>query len=151
MTPTAGERKSKKKSARARSKSARVLCDANRVPAPNRLLRQSCLFLRPCFHSFCLSFCFFFSSLARSSCAEIKSAFFSFFFLLLMKERCSSEGRYGAAIWHFEQKKERHRYGLIFERTFTFTSARTRARVVLSHHHQRRPLSLLALNISTIY
>ena len=39
------------------SKNARVLSDANRVPAPNQLSRQNCLSLRPCSHSFCLLLC----------------------------------------------------------------------------------------------
>jgi len=67
------EKKIQKKSARAR---ARVLYDANRVPAPNRLLRQSCLFLRPCFHSFCLSFCFFFVARAFFVWRNQKRVFF---------------------------------------------------------------------------
>ena len=152
MTPTAGERKSKKKSARARSKSARVLCDANRVPAPNRLLRQSCLFLRPCFHSFCLSFCFFSRRSRVLRVPKSKTRFLVFCFLQLMKRDVRL--RVATVLPSGTSNKKRNVIDMdSFLNELLHLRAHARARVVLSHHHhhQRRPLSLLALNISKIY
>jgi len=54
---------------------------------------------------------------------------------------------------NFEQKKERHRCETMdsfLKNELLRLQEHERTRVVLSHHHQRRPLSLLALNISKI-
>jgi hypothetical protein len=107
MTPTAGERKSKKK-ARARARKAREFF-AMRIA----YLRQTGFNGKVAFFYVRVSTHFvsrsvFFSSLARSSCAELKSAFFSFFFPSVERREMFS-GCWGAAIWQLQQKKERHR------------------------------------------